>query len=206
MLTLKLISEETERVIKGLNKKHFAGAEEAINEVLAIDKCRRETQQELDRNLSEAKKMAAQIGALMKQGNKQEADDIKAKVAAIKENNKALEETKAQAEKDLIAKLCTIPNIPNDDVPEGKDASDNVVVKEGGEIPNLPEDALCHWDLCKKFNLIDFDLGVKITGAGFPVYIGKMARLQRALEAFFLDEARKRGKFDKCSLAQCFRM
>ena len=90
MLTLKLISEETERVIKGLNKKHFAGAEEAINEVLAIDKCRRETQQELDRNLSEAKKMAAQIGALMKQGNKQEADDIKAKVAAIKENKKAL--------------------------------------------------------------------------------------------------------------------
>ena len=193
MLTLKLISEETERVIKGLNKKHFAGAEEAVNEVLAIDKRRRETQQELDRNLSEAKKMAAQIGALMKQGNKQEADEIKAKVAAIKEGNKALEETKAQAEKDLIAKLCTIPNIPNDDVPEGKDASDNVVVKEGGEMPNLPENALCHWDLCKKFNLIDFDLGVKITGAGFPIYIGKMARLQRALEAFFLEEARKSG-------------
>ena len=156
MLTLKLISEETERVIKGLNKKHFAGAEEAVNEVLAIDKRRRETQQELDQNLSEAKKMAAQIGALMKQGNKQEADEVKAKVAAIKEANKALEETKAQAEKDLVAKLCTIPNIPNDDVPEGKDASDNVVVKEGGEMPNLPEDALCHWDLCKKFNLIDF--------------------------------------------------
>ena len=193
MLTLKLISEETERVIKGLNKKHFAGAEEAIKEVLAIDKRRRETQQELDQNLSDAKKLAAQIGALMKQGNKQEADEIKAKVAAIKEANKALEETKAQAEKDLIAKLCTIPNIPNDDVPEGKDANDNVVVKEGGEMPNLPEDALCHWDLCKKFNLIDFDLGVKITGAGFPVYIGKMARLQRALEAFFLEEARKSG-------------
>lgn len=193
MLTLKLISEETERVIKGLNKKHFAGAEEAIKEVLAIDKHRRETQQELDQNLSDAKKLAAQIGALMKQGNKQEADEIKAKVAAIKEANKALEETKAQAEKDLIAKLCTIPNIPNDDVPEGKDANDNVVVKEGGEMPNLPEDALCHWDLCKKFNLIDFDLGVKITGAGFPVYIGKMARLQRALEAFFLEEARKSG-------------
>ena len=133
MLTLKLISEETERVIKGLNKKHFAGAEEAIKEVLAIDKRRRETQQELDQNLSDAKKLAAQIGALMKQGNKQEADEIKAKVAAIKEANKALEETKAQAEKDLIAKLCTIPNIPNDDVPEGKDANDNVVVKEGGE-------------------------------------------------------------------------
>ena len=185
MLTLKLISEETERVIKGLNKKHFAGAEEAVKEVLAIDKRRRETQQELDQNLSDAKKLAAQIGALMKQGKKEEAEEIKTKVAAIKESNKALEETKAQAEKDLVAKLCTIPNIPNDDVPEGKDASDNVVVKEGGEMPNLPEDALCHWDLCKKFNLIDFDLGVKITGAGFPIYIGKMARLQRALEAFF---------------------
>lgn len=193
MLTLKLISEETERVIKGLNKKHFPNAEEAIKEVLAIDLRRRETQQELDSNLSEAKKMAAKIGGLMKEGKKEEADSIKAEVANIKETNKKLEEIKAQAEKDLIAKLCTIPNIPNDDVPEGKDASDNVVVKEGGVIPDLPEDALCHWDLCKKFNLIDFDLGVKITGAGFPVYIGKMARLQRALEAFFLDEARKSG-------------
>ena len=193
MLTLKLISEETERVIKGLNKKHFPNAEEAIKEVLAIDLRRRETQQELDSNLSEAKKMAAKIGSLMKEGKKEEADSIKAEVANIKETNKKLEEIKAQAEKDLIAKLCTIPNIPNDDVPEGKDASDNVVVKEGGVIPDLPEDALCHWDLCKKFNLIDFDLGVKITGAGFPVYIGKMARLQRALEAFFLDEARKSG-------------
>ena len=185
MLTLKLISEETERVIKGLNKKHFPNAEEAIKEVLAIDLRRRETQQELDSNLSEAKKMAAKIGGLMKEGKKEEADSIKAEVANIKETNKKLEEIKAQAEKDLIAKLCTIPNIPNDDVPEGKDASDNVVVKEGGVIPDLPEDALCHWDLCKKFNLIDFDLGVKITGAGFPVYIGKMARL--------LDEARKSG-------------
>ena len=193
MLTLKLISEETERVIRGLNKKHFKGAEEAINEVLAIDKRRRETQQELDSNLAEAKKMAAQIGTLMKQGSKEEAEEIKKKVASLKEVNKQLEETKAQAEKDLVAKLCTIPNIPNDDVPEGKDASDNVVVKEGGEMPNLPEDAMCHWDLCKKFNLIDFDLGVKITGAGFPIYVGKMARLQRALEAFFLDEARKSG-------------
>ena len=193
MLTLKLISEETERVIRGLNKKHFKGAEEAVNEVLAIDKRRRETQQELDSNLAEAKKMAAQIGALMKQGKKEEAEEIKTKVASLKEVNKQLEETKAQAEKDLVAKLCTIPNIPNDDVPEGKDASDNVVVKEGGEMPNLPEDAMCHWDLCKKFNLIDFDLGVKITGAGFPIYVGKMARLQRALEAFFLEEARKSG-------------
>lgn len=130
MLTLKLISEETERVIKGLQKKHFEGAEEAVNEVLAIDKRRRETQQELDANLAEVKKMSAQIGSLMKQGNKEEAEEIKKKVAAIKESNKTLEEVKAQAEKDIVTKLCTIPNIPNDDVPEGKDASDNVVVKK----------------------------------------------------------------------------
>ena len=193
MLTLKLISEQTDRVIKGLNKKHFPNAEETIKKVLEIDKERRETQQELDANLSEAKKMAATIGQLMKQGKKEEAETAKSEVAALKEKNKALETEKEQAEKDLLALLYTIPNIPNDDVPEGKDASDNVVVKEGGVMPDLPEDAMCHWDLCKKFNLIDFDLGVKITGAGFPVYIGKMARLQRALEAFFLEEARKSG-------------
>lgn len=193
MLTLKLISEETERVIKGLNKKHFPNAEETIKKVLDIDKHRRETQQELDANLSEAKKMAASIGQLMKQGQKEQADAAKAEVAALKEKNKALETEKAEAEKELLSVLYTIPNIPNDDVPEGKNANDNVVVKEGGVIPDLPEDAMCHWDLCKKWGLIDFDLGVKITGAGFPLYIGKMARFQRALEAFFLDEARKSG-------------
>ena len=193
MLTLKLISEQTDRVIKGLNKKHFPNAEETIKKVLEIDKERRETQQELDANLSEAKKMAATIGQLMKQGKKEEAETAKSEVAALKEKNKALETEKEQAEKDLLALLYTIPNIPNDDVPEGKDASDNVVVKEGGVMPDLPEDAMCHWDLCKKYNLIDFDLGVKITGAGFPLYIGKMARFQRALEAFFLEEARKSG-------------
>lgn len=193
MLTLKLISEETERVIKGLNKKHFPNAEETIKKVLDIDKHRRETQQELDANLSEAKKMAASIGQLMKQGQKEQADAAKAEVAALKEKNKALETEKAEAEKELLSVLYTIPNIPNEDVPEGKNANDNVVVKEGGVIPDLPEDAMCHWDLCKKWGLIDFDLGVKITGAGFPLYIGKMARFQRALEAFFLDEARKSG-------------
>ena len=193
MLTLKLITEETERVIKGLQKKHFANAEEAIHQVLTINTHRRETQQQLDNNLAEAKKLSAQIGALMKNGQKEEAEKIKQSVATLKEANKGLEAEKAKAEKDLNTLLCSIPNIPNDDVPEGKDASDNVVVKEGGVIPDLPEDALCHWDLCKKYNLIDFDLGVKITGAGFPLYIGKMARLQRALEAFFLEEARKSG-------------
>ena len=193
MLTLKLISEETERVIKGLEKKHFKGAREAVEKVLETDKRRREAQQKLDKNKQEANSMSKQIGMLMKDGKAQEAEEVKAKVAIYKENDKLLQMQMADAEQELAALLCNIPNIPADNVPEGKDAADNVVVKEGGVMPQLPEDALCHWDLCKKFNLIDFDLGVKITGAGFPIYIGKMARLQRALEAFFLEEARKSG-------------
>lgn len=193
MLTLKLISEETERVIRGLEKKHFKGAKEAIDNVLAADKRRREAQTKSDKNKQEAKQMAAQVGALMKQGKKDEADEIKTKVAQLKLADKVLEEEMATAEKEVNSLLCSIPNIPNDDVPEGTCAEDNVVVKTGGSMPELGEDAQCHWDLCKKYNLIDFDLGVKITGAGFPLYIGKMARLQRALEAFFLEEARKSG-------------
>ena len=193
MLTLKLISEETERVIKGLEKKHFKGAREAVEKVLETDKRRRDAQQKLDKNKQEANSMSKQIGMLMKDGKTQEAEEVKAKVAVYKENDKQLQTLMAEAEQELTALLCNIPNIPADNVPEGKDANDNVVVKEGGVIPQLPEDALCHWDLCKKYNLIDFDLGVKITGAGFPIYIGKMARLQRALEAFFLEEARKSG-------------
>lgn len=193
MLTLKLISEETERVIKGLEKKHFKGAKEAIDNVLEADKRRKEAQAKSDKNKQEAKQMAALIGALMKQGKKDEVEEIKAKVAGLKQADKALEEEMARAEKELNTLLCSIPNIPNDDVPEGVGAEDNVVVKTGGPMPELGDDAMCHWDLCKKYNLIDFDLGVKITGAGFPVYIGKMARLQRALEAFFLEEARRSG-------------
>lgn len=193
MLTLKLISEETERVIRGLEKKHFNGAKQAVYDVLALDKMRRETQQKLDKDLQDGKKKAAQIGALMKEGKKEEANTIKESVAALKEESKLLEHELNDIQQKLTELLCSIPNIPNDDVPEGKDASDNVVVKEGGVMPDLPEDAMCHWDLCKKYNLIDFDLGVKITGAGFPIYLGKMARLQRALEAFFLEEARKSG-------------
>lgn len=193
MLTLKLISEETERVIKGLEKKHFNGAKEAIDNVLALDKTRRETQQKLDKNLQECKLLSAQIGSLMKEKKTDEANAIKENVSKLKESAKNLEHQLDKTQEKLTELLCTIPNIPNDDVPEGKDASDNVIVKEGGQIPDLPEDALCHWDLCKKFNLINFDLGVKITGAGFPIYIGKMARFQRALEALFLEEARKSG-------------
>ena len=193
MLTLKLISEETERVVKGLEKKHFPNAREAVEKVLEYDKIRREAQQKLDNNKQQANQFAKQIGALMKEGKKEEAESAKAQVAMLKADAKALEEIMEKAQNDMTNQLLEIPNIPCELVPEGKDAADNVVVKEGGEKPNLGEDALCHWDLLKKYNLVDFDLGVKITGAGFPVYIGKMARFQRALEAFFLDEARKSG-------------
>ncbi len=193
MLTLKLISEETDRVIKGLEKKHFKGAREAIEKVLEYDKLRREAQQKLDANKQQQNQLSRQIGSLMKEGKKDEAAAVKEQVADLKAADKALQEINEKANEDMIHVLLDIPNIPNEKVPEGTDASNNVVIKEGGVIPELPDDALCHWDLLKKFNLVDFDLGVKITGAGFPVYIGKMARLQRALEAFFLDEARKAG-------------
>ena len=212
MLTLKLITEQTERVIAGLEKKHFTGAREAIDEVLAVDRKRREAQQELDRNLAEAKKMAAQIGALMKEGKRDEANAVKEQVSQMKETNKQLDEQMTAAQDEMTRLLCQIPNIPYDEVPEGLHAEDNRVVKsnlkectESDTVgnwtcnPSLPPiggtegGALPHWELAKKYNLIDFDLGVKITGAGFPVYIGKGAQLQRALINFFLAEANKSG-------------
>ena len=194
MLTLKLISEETERVIKGLEKKHFEGAREAVEKVLEYDKIRREAQQKLDSNKQQQNQLAKQIGGLMKEGKKEEAEKIKNTVAELKATDKALQEIMDKAQGDMTQTLLDIPNIPNDRVPEGKDASSNVVIKEDiTNMPQLGDDALCHWDLLKKYNLVNFDIGVKITGAGFPVYIGKMARFQRALEAFFLDEARKSG-------------
>jgi len=184
MLTLKLISEETERVIKGLEKKHFKGAKDAVEKVLETDKRRREAQQKLDKNKQEANSMSRQIGMLMKDGKTQEAEEVKAKVAVYKENDKQLQAQMDEAEQELTTLLCNIPNIPADEVPEGKDANDNVVVKEGGTKPNLPADAQCHWDLLKKFNLVDFDLGVKITGAA--VY-----GLQRAflVDWFFVSQS-----------------
>ena len=193
MLTLKLISEETERVIKGLEKKHFNNAKETIEKVLEYDRMRREYQQKLDSNKQQQNLLSKQIGGLMKEGKKDEANEIKNKVAELKAADKDLQTNMEKAQADMTDLLLTIPNIANVDVPEGKDANDNVVVKEGGEKPTFEGKALCHWDLCEKYNLVDFELGVKITGAGFPIYIGKMARFQRALEAFFLDEARKSG-------------
>lgn len=192
MLTLKTISENPQEVIKQLAKKHFDACE-IINQVIETDKVRKQTQTALDDNLSEQNKLSKQIGALMKEGKKAEAEEIKAKVAEIKENSKQLEDTLRQAEQNLQDMLVLIPNIPSSQVPEGKTAEDNVVEKTGGVIPDLDNDALPHWDLAKKYDLIDFELGVKISGAGFPVYKGMGARLQRALVNFFLDKAREAG-------------
>lgn len=193
MLTLKLIKEDTSRVVSGLQKKHFPNAQEAVEKALLLDQTRRNAQTQLDNALQQSKQFAAQIGALMKQGKRDEANEAKAQVATLKETIAALTKTKEDAEAELTRHLCTIPNIPNDIVPEGAGAQDNVVVKQGGTIPDLGAEALPHWELARKYNLIDFDLGVKVTGAGFPFYIGQMARLQRALVAFFLDEARRSG-------------
>jgi seryl-tRNA synthetase len=193
MLTLKLIAEQTDRVIAGLNKKHFKGAEEVVAKALDLDGQRRAAQTELDKNLAEANALAKNIGAFMKNGQKDEAEAAKNRVAELKTINKNLQEQMDKAQADLTALLCTIPNIPYDEVPEGVGAEDNVVVKMGNEVPALFEGAEAHWDIAKRLNLIDFDLGVKITGAGFPVYRGQGARLQRALINFFLDQARAAG-------------
>ena len=193
MLTIKLITENTDAVIRGLEKKHFKGAQETIAKVLELNDKRRSTQNELDKNLAEINATSKSIGQLMKAGQKEEAEAAKQRVAEIKETSKTLQAEMDQAAADLQALLYTIPNIPYEEVPEGASAEDNVVEKMGGMETELPKDALPHWELAKKYDLIDFDLGVKITGAGFPVYKGQGARLQRALINFFLDEARNAG-------------
>lgn len=193
MLTIKQITDDKEAVIRGLEKKHFNGAREAIEDVLRKDNERKAAQAQLDQLLSEVKNLSKNIGALMKQGKKDEAELAKKQVEAIKQKTAVLEEQKKLAEEARTNILYTIPNVPYDLVPEGTGSEDNLVVKTGGENTVLPENALPHWELAKKYNLIDFDLGVKITGAGFPVYIGQGARLQRALINFFLDEARAAG-------------
>lgn len=193
MLTVKQITDNREAVINGLKKKHFAGAEEAIDKVIAINDRRKAAQAELDARLSDVKSLSKAIGSLMKEGRKDEAEATKQQVAAIKEQTKSLEETMNSAAEEMKQLLYTIPNVPYDIVPEGNGAEDNLIVKTGGHDTVLPQNALPHWELAKKYNLIDFDLGVKITGAGFPVYIGQGAKLQRALINFFLDEARAAG-------------
>ena len=193
MLTIKQITENTDAVVRGLEKKHFKNAKEAIEQVLALNNKRRSTQTLLDNNLAEVNTLSKSIGQLMKEGKKDEAETAKARVGQLKEANKTLQADMDQAAQDLQQLLYTIPNVPYDEVPEGATAEDNLVVKMGGMETELPKDALPHWELAKKYDIIDFDLGVKITGAGFPVYKGKGARLQRALINFFLDEARASG-------------
>ena len=193
MLTIKQITEDTEKVIRGLEKKHFANAREVIAQVLELNDKRRNAQNQLDKNLAEVNSTSKVIGALMKEGRKDEAEAAKSRVAEIKETSKALQAEMDKAAEDMQNLLYTVPNVPYESVPEGVGADDNVVEKMGGMETELPKDALPHWELAKKYDLIDFDLGVKITGAGFPVYKGKGARLQRALINFFLDEARAAG-------------
>ncbi len=186
MLTLKLLRENPEFVISKLAVKNF-DAREIVEKINALDQNRRALQVELDTCLSEQKKKAAQIGGLMKEGRREEADAVKADVAALKTRSAEIEKKSEENNTELNNLLVLLPNIPCDQVPEGKCGEDNVVVKTGNEIPELGENNLPHWELAKKYDIIDFDLGVKLTGAGFPVYKGKGARLQRALINFFLD-------------------
>ena len=186
MLTLKLLRENPEFVIAKLARKNF-DAKEIVEKINGLDQNRRALQLELDTCLAEQKKKAAEIGGLMKQGKKDEAEAVKAEVAALKARSAEIERKSEENNTELNSLLVLLPNIPCDQVPEGKTAEDNVVVKMGNAIPDLGEDALPHWELAKKFDIIDFDLGVKLTGAGFPVYKGKGARLQRALINYFLD-------------------
>ena len=186
MLTLKLLRENPEFVVEKLAVKNF-DAREIVEKINALDQNRRALQVELDTCLSEQKKKAAQIGGLMKEGKREGADAVKAEVAALKTRSAEIERKSEENNTELNSLLVLLPNIPCDQVPEGKCAEDNVVVKTGNEIPELGENKLPHWELAKKYDIIDFDLGVKLTGAGFPVYKGKGARLQRALINFFLD-------------------
>ena len=186
MLTLKLLRENPEFVIAKLAVKNF-DAREIVEKINALDQNRRSLQVELDTCLAEQKKKAAQIGGLMKEGKREEADAIKAEVAALKARSAEIEKKSQENNSELDSLVVLLPNIPCDQVPAGRTAEDNVVVKQGNEIPDLGENKLPHWDLAKKFDIIDFDLGVKLTGAGFPVYKGKGARLQRALINYFLD-------------------
>ncbi|MDY4584200.1 MAG: aminoacyl--tRNA ligase-related protein, partial [Candidatus Onthomorpha sp.] len=193
MLQLGFIRENREYVIERLGVKHFKDAEQIIDNVISQDNKRRNTQTELDKVKAEANSIAKQVGMLYKQGQKEQAEEMKKQSATCKEKEKELSELLVQTESEIRSLLLTIPNLPNKDVPLGKTAEDNVVVLQKGEMPALPENAKPHWELCSEYDIIDFELGNKITGAGFPLYKKKGARLQRALINFFLDEAARDG-------------
>ncbi len=186
MLTLKLLREQPDFVIEKLAVKNF-DAKEIVAKILKADELRRASQTQKDAVLAEQNQKAKEIGGLMKAGKKEEAEEAKKQVAQLKERSKELEQMMEEQNNEMIENLVLLPNIPADIVPAGKTAEDNLVVKEGGEKPQLGEEAKPHWELAKSLDFIDFDLGVKITGAGFPVYKGKGAKIQRALISFFLD-------------------
>lgn len=192
MLTLKYITENPQEVVARLAKKNFK-AEEIIAQVIELDTQRKQTQTAADQALAQSNALSKEIGVLIKQGKTDEATSAKEQTTELKKNIQELTDLQASLEQKLNDLLVQIPNLPHESVPAGRHAEDNVVERTGGELPQLPADALPHWELAKKYDLIDFELGVKITGAGFPVYKGKGARLQRALINFFLDNARDAG-------------
>ncbi|MBQ0123453.1 MAG: serine--tRNA ligase [Bacteroidales bacterium] len=192
MLTLKLLREEPEFVIERLKVKNF-DAKEIVYKIIDIDKQRRALQTELDACLARQKALASKIGSFMKEGKKAEADEVKNEVASLKDSSKSLETSLDESQNEQNRLLVLLPNLPCAQVPEGKTAEDNLVVKMAGEIPDLGENALPHWELLKNLDIVDFDLGVKLTGAGFPVYKGKGARIQRALISYFLEKNTSAG-------------
>ena len=192
MLTLKQLRDDKELAISRLAVKGV-DARATIDRIIELDDARKEQQQKLDKNLSEQNAAAKQIGALFAQGKRDEAEEIKARTIALKEESKELDAQLKKTTEDLNAVIVTLPNFPSPIVPEGRTAEDNVVVRQGGEVPTLAEGALPHWELASKYDIIDFELGVKLTGAGFPVYKGKGAALQRALITYFLDQNTQAG-------------
>lgn len=193
MLTLQILREQTDMVLEGLKKRSFKDAEILVQQLIENDKLRRETQNTLDTLKAKSNADSKKIGDLMRSGNADEANTLRASIALDKDKVKSLEESLAEFEKKQQEILYKIPNVPAPKVPAGKSAEDNINVYEHGTVPTLPSDALPHWELIKKYDIIDFDLGIKIAGAGFPVYKGKGARLQRALINFFLNEAGQAG-------------
>lgn len=192
MLTVNLLREQSSFVIERLKIKNFDAAP-TVSLILSVDRRRRELQSESDAILAELNNLSKQIGALMKEGRKDEAEAAKSQIASMKEKQKQLSEDLAAAEAEMKTEIIRLPNLPHASVPPGKSAEDNITVRSGGEVPQLHEGAQPHWDLIKKYDIIDFELGIKLTGAGFPVYKGKGAKLQRALINFFLDEGEKAG-------------
>jgi seryl-tRNA synthetase len=196
MLQLSFIKDNLPQTLAGLEKKHFKDAAQVVNQAIDLDNQRKEIQLKLDNTLAQANQLAKEIGGLMKSGQKEEAEKLKTQTAELKEVSKELETTLKSVEESLQDVLVLIPNLPHESVPEGRTPEENEEVEKGGEFPRLAEGALPHWELIKKYDIIDFELGNKVSGAGFPFYKGKGAKIQRALINFFLNEADKAGYFE----------